>query len=1170
MEKHTTVQCLKDHYSRTAVYDEQSRSSELFKFKLLLKSKGEHFITKAEEHNRLSVTHDDIFEPGGSKEKKPIKRILIEGGAGVGKTAFCDSLCIEWANGKLFQEYDVLLYLPLCQQRLWCAHSLHELIETLNFGVSSLEVVGYTQEKNGKGVLVIADGWNDVDGPYCLKGSFLSKLLFGDALSSASVIVTSRPTASAALHQGEVIDRYIEICGFDDESIELFVKSQFTSDQPKANTLLHQMVYNPLLRSMCSFPITCKYLCHFWRTSDDLLFPSIMAEVCTKVLMNILRCNCQELGTDVSSSSLHELLNALPRILQESWLYLCEVALLSIEDSVYVSQFKCLRYQYGIMTFGLVEYVEKDDDRMSVSFPHPTSQEYLAALHVMKQPPENQIQTLSNVCHKLKHTSLFWKLYVGLSISSDHMSPSVLSQALQMISTNHLPRYLLCHCAFKVQDDHLTKEVIKHLSTEIESNTILQLSDAHNSHDCDTMLYVIDNIKDSKCDGLQINFSECGIGSEQLCRLANILASNSAHLQVIELDLSGNNLPDDKVEYLFSRAKDSFQSLEKLFVRNNKIRHKGITAIMESVSSRSLAQLDISFNSLKLQTGLKCLHNAIKSGRLANLKILLMQGCLTPNAEKNTKFLKALSERILSSCKQLQRLDLYGNAFVTSDVTEIVTRLSDCKIQVTLDDKTFVEIMEDSMKKKGKINHTVVHGVFVGPGRSGKNSLMNRLTGEGPSDPDKIIPSTGVLESVIKVEVKKLCMIASSEKKALQWKRLKYDNEDLELMMATIQSHKTSTKEPPADHLDTKSSNTIVISKRSVPSAKIVSECLTQLEDRGMGASPVKSPVANDELEVAEGYVVHENVYGGAQGAPTSPHAVNSYDGEYPKDLFKRAVKLRRMDALREHFESSWMLYLTNTGGQTEFQELLPILVCGPSVFFVTFPLNKSLDDRYMVRYDGSHESYTYQSSATLMEEILQTLATIEALDRSRTYNKGTLKIFLVGTHKDKLTAEPECSVNDQLRSIDKRLRERVEKTFGSLCSQGSIVFAMNARQLMFTVNNFAEEQTDFYDIQLRLQKEVEECDNFAIECPSTWLIFSLILRAKHTLDNVLSYSHCFNLAKRCCIETVTELHEALSFIHTRLGLVRYFPVEKLNKLIIIDPQILFEIITNFINRKFV
>ena len=52
--------------------------------------------------------------------------------------------------------------------------------------------------------------------------------------------------------------------------------------------------------------------------------------------------------------------------------------------------------------------------------------------------------------------------------------------------------------------------------------------------------------------------------------------------------------------------------------------------------------------------------------------------------------------------------------------------------------------------------------MIVGPGRSGKNTLMQRLMGEGPPDPNKVSPSTGVLENVVKVEMKKLCTVATA------------------------------------------------------------------------------------------------------------------------------------------------------------------------------------------------------------------------------------------------------------------------------------------------------------------------------------------------------------------------------------------------------------------------
>ena len=53
-----------------------------------------------------------------------------------------------------------------------------------------------------------------------------------------------------------------------------------------------------------------------------------------------------------------------------------------------------------------------------------------------------------------------------------------------------------------------------------------------------------------------------------------------------------------------------------------------------------------------------------------------------------------------------------------------------------------------------------------------------------------------------------------------------------------------------------------------------------------------------------------------------------------PMKILKEALKKKGLEALQQHFEKTWSLYLTNTGGQMEFQEVLPLLVSGPSMFF--------------------------------------------------------------------------------------------------------------------------------------------------------------------------------------------------------------------------------------------
>ena len=203
----------------------------------------------------------------------------------------------------------------------------------------------------------------------------------------------------------------------------------------------------------------------------------------------------------------------------------------------------------------------------------------------------------------------------------------------------------------------------------------------------------------------------------------------------------------------------------------------------------------------------------------------------------------------------------------------------------------------------------------------------------------------------------------------------------------------------------------------------------------------------------------------------------------------------------------------------------------------------------------------TYQSTGTLLQELLQTLATIDALNSDK-----KPKVFFVGTHKDKL---PEIKAEEIIKERDKVIQNFVKQT--SLYRFGSIQFAEPTNKLIFTVNNLSTDDDVFKEIRSSVQQTVErrECEDFTVKCPSSWLVFSLILRAKYMSSQVLKYEECFCIAQECGISDRAELSHALSFIHSKLGLVRYFNVAGLNELVIIDPQILFDRITDFLVNTF-
>jgi hypothetical protein len=244
------------------------------------------------------------------------------------------------------------------------------------------------------------------------------------------------------------------------------------------------------------------------------------------------------------------------------------------------------------------------------------------------------------------------------------------------------------------------------------------------------------------------------------------------------------------------------------------------------------------------------------------------------------------------------------------------------------------------------------------------------------------------------------------------------------------------------------------------------------------------------------------------------------------------------------------------------------VLVCGPTVFFITFPLHHDLQKPYNEQYQRSNgQVKTYQSSSTLIEELLQILATICA-SKDQHNVKCIPKIFFIGTHKDCL---PDCTAEQIINRVDKQLQMHVKST-AALFLQSSIQYSQSHApyRMIFTVNNLSKYDQDFQKIRLAVQQTVERKEEFTITCPSSWLVFSLILRAKHKSNQALHFDDCFNIAHECGISDRKELSAALSFIHSKLGLVRYFNILELNQYVIVDPQVLFDKITHLIVKTFI
>ena len=658
-------------------------SNKLVKLELVEREKGEGSSANTQrgrEDKRTPLAYCKLFKEKSGK--KAVRKVLVEGDAGIGKTTLSTSISEDWSRDKLFKEYELLLLLPLRHKKVASAGSLSELLQLLHPDEDVRKsVASYLTKGEGEKVVIIADGWDEVSESNRQEESFLYQLLF-ETFPLMSVLVTSRPSASGPLHRRPCIDRFVEIKGFCKEDIKEYIKSEFPSDEKKAGDLLEQLESNPLVESVCSVPLNCAIVCHLWRCLEETL-PSTMTQLYTKIILNVMFRNIQKNDAFKNILSLSNF-NALPKELQQPFWRLCEFAFQMLKkNQIVFSQEELVEFlpqglalDDTILCFGLLQTVATvlgTGHGVSFHFLHLTFQEFLASLYISRQPPETQLEVFRAHCSE-SHFTLIWRLFFGicfsnteLEVESDIIKPVIHHVAKELdyfieeeLEEEELEEMLsLCHYAFEAQSDIVYSEVINTMTT----SGYVSFGRPRTAHDCAAVLYVITNMQE--CSDIEIDFRNSGVRENQIKTLTDILASKHGELQVDKLHLSWIKLTNKCVIDLFRRASAALQSLTDLDLSGNRIGGESIKCITSilaksSSSGSQLSWVDLSCNPLGV-SGLQTLKNVVRDNLLSKLVSLHLAGSLTSDADTNAAWLTTFVEALSTHCPHLWKLNLSEN-----------------------------------------------------------------------------------------------------------------------------------------------------------------------------------------------------------------------------------------------------------------------------------------------------------------------------------------------------------------------------------------------------------------------------------------------------------------------------------------------------------------------------
>ena len=257
-----------------------------------------------------------------------------------------------------------------------------------------------------------------------------------------------------------------------------------------------------------------------------------------------------------------------------------------------------------------------------------------------------------------------------------------------------------------------------------------------------------------------------------------------------------------------------------------------------------------------------------------------------------------------------------------------------------------------------------------------------------------------------------------------------------------------------------------------------------------------------------------------------SDSPLNTNNSEALQSIKEQMAK--QVEPSSELFDVDW-IYLTDSGGQPQFQDVLPLLYHNESLHIVVIRLDEGLDDKPKVRYYIKGEDvYTLPDHLTLSNrEIIERACQIA--EAQATSGKFVPKVMVVGTHKDKLRINSKA----KLKEINKELTKLHQKYNRVLIrkSEDEVIFAVNT---MVPVGKKRQQYTE--ELQECILKAAEETGN-VIDVPLKWLAFHLDL---DKTGGIVRKSECYKTGEILGMGR-SDVEEALKYLN-KVGLLLYYP----------------------------
>ena len=651
-------------------------------FNLVIVKEKDYFRRKVDDEFIYQTTpaqFDDILFKKSSIELGKIFKnaegkqslILIEGAPGSGKTTLSVYICQSWGRGELFQEFIVIILVQLRDPAVQNAQTLADLLPCQDKEMSA-QVARAIIETNGRGVLWILDGWDEL--PQTLReDSFLMDVftsLSKSPIAQSSVIITSRPESLGIL--GALAASQIDLIGYTRGQQRQYFTECLKGDIKSVDTLVDGLSADPGIGESFYLPLNASIVAHCY-INEGSLPTSVQGIFSYFVEQCLSRYVCEQLGKTAQQASLQ----SLPRELQDPFDQLCKLAFTGIKEDRLMfspSELKAIKDIAGLCEVGLLQEALSISGEVYYSFIHSSIQVFLAAIYISHLPASRQISMCKTLFGEPRFLAVitFYAAITKLRTSQPFLSKlprwlspvpaSVLDLVRKIIQNQHAqfssyqPTYLLVsllHCLYAAKDPSLCQFIAEQLSGSLDIWNQGWLSSA----DYLAIGYFLSSISVTGCskgEEFILELYRCGMGDvgirslmQGICRSVNphskvitqLLislskvdieetgASNIAEVLknttiVRGLDLNNNPIGDNGLQMIFNSLKEN-NTLDFLDVANCQMTDTGVASLADALQVNStLKTLHIEDNLAVTENGLECLVEVLS--RKVGVEILVL------------------------------------------------------------------------------------------------------------------------------------------------------------------------------------------------------------------------------------------------------------------------------------------------------------------------------------------------------------------------------------------------------------------------------------------------------------------------------------------------------------------------------------------------------------------